>query len=56
MDKKGIQMGGGQKNSNKKYLYLRDQKEKNHLKSNNLEQVTIIKCISAARDIVPPSF
>jgi hypothetical protein len=56
MDEKGIQMGGGRKNSNKKFLYLKDQTEKHCLKSDNLELVTVIECVSAAGDIVPPSF
>ena len=56
MDKKGIQMGGGQKNTGKKFLYLKGQKQKYQLKSNNLELVTIIECISAAGAVVHPSF
>ena len=56
MDEKGIQMGGGRKNTNKKLLYLKGQKQKYRLKSDNLELVTVIECVSAAGDIVPPSF
>ena len=56
MDEKGIQMGGGRKNTNKKFLYLKGQNQKYCLKSNNLELVTVIECVSAAGDIVPPSF
>ena len=56
MDEKGIQMGGGRKNSNKKFFYMKNQKEKHRLKSDNLELVTVIECVSAAGDIVPLSF
>ncbi len=56
MDEKGIQLGGGRKNSNKKYLYLRSSKERYHRASDNLELVTILECISAAGAEVPPSF
>ena len=56
MDEKGIQMGGGRKNSGKKYLFLKDKKHRYLIRSDNLELVTIIECISAAGDVVPPSF
>jgi hypothetical protein len=56
MDEKGIQMGGGQKNSGRKYLFLKHKKQKYHIQSNNLELVTVIECISAAGEVVPPSF
>lgn len=56
MDEKGIQMGGGCKKSSKKYYYLKDQKQKYHISNDNLKLVTIIECISAAGDVVPPSF
>ena len=56
MDEKGVQMGGGRKKTSKKYYYLKDQKQRYRISSDNLELVTIVECISAAGDIVPPSF
>ena len=56
MDEKGIQMGGGQKNSGRKYLFLKHKKQKYHIQSDNLELVTVIECISAVGEVVPPSF
>jgi hypothetical protein len=56
MDEKGIQMGGGRKNSGKKYLFLKHKKQKYHIRSDNLELVTVIECVSAAGEVVPPSF
>ena len=56
MDEKGIQMGGGQKNSGRKYLFLKHKKQKYHIQSNNLELVTVIECVSAVGEVVPPSF
>lgn len=56
MDEKGIQLGGGRKNMGTTYFYSRSQKHKSHLKSDNLELVTVLECVSAAGDIVPPSF
>jgi len=49
-------MGGSQKNSGKKYLFLKHKKQKYHIRSDNLELVTVIECVSAAREVVPPSF
>ena len=56
MDEKGIQMGGGWKNSGKTYFYLRNQKNRYRISSDNLELVTVIECVSAAGDTVPTSF
>ena len=56
MDEKGIQMGGGWKTSGRKYLFLRHKKQKYHIQSDNLELVIVIECISAAGEVVPPSF
>ena len=53
MDEKGIQMGGGQKNSRRKYLFLKHKKQKYHIQSDNLELVTVIECISAAGKLFP---
>lgn len=51
-DEKGIQMGGGRKNSGKKYHYLKDQKNRYRLGSDN----PVMECVSAAGDVMPPSF
>jgi hypothetical protein len=56
MDEKGIQMGGGRKNLGKKHLFLKQKKYKYIIRSDNLELVTIIECVSAAGEVVPPSF
>jgi len=56
MDEKGIQMGGGRKNSRRKYLFLKHKKQKYHIQSDNLELVTVIECISAVGEVVPPFF
>ena len=55
MDKKGVQLGGGQKNNGKVYLYFQDQKNHYKLGSDNLELVTFIECISASGKSVPLS-
>jgi hypothetical protein len=47
MDEKGIQMGGGRKKTNKKYYFLKDQKQRYRIiNSDNLELLTILECIS----------
>jgi hypothetical protein len=56
MDEKGVQMGGGRKNSGRKYIFVRNRKERYHIHSDNLELVTVIECISAAGEACPPSF
>jgi hypothetical protein len=56
MDEKGIQLGGGQKNSSKKYLFPKGQKQKLKLKCDNFELVIILECVSTAREVVLPSF
>jgi hypothetical protein len=56
MDEKGCQMGGGRKNNGRKYLFTRHQKDRYRLRSDNLELATVIECISAAGDAVPPTF
>jgi hypothetical protein len=50
MNEKGIQLGGGWKNSNKKYLYLQNKRSKYKIRSDNLELIMVIECISAAGD------
>ena len=56
MDEKGIQLGGGHKNSGKKFLYFQKSKECYQISSDNLELVTVLKCISAAGGEIPPFF
>jgi len=55
-DEKGVQMGGGRKNSGKKFYFFKDQKNRYRLGSDNLELVTVMECVSAAGDVMPPSF
>jgi hypothetical protein len=57
MDEKGLQLGGGRKRS-KKYYHLRDLKKSKfyRIRSDNLELVTIIECVSPSGLSVPPSF
>ncbi|KAF8179835.1 hypothetical protein BJ912DRAFT_981946 [Pholiota molesta] len=56
MDEKGIQMGGGRKQSSKKFYYLKAQKQRYRISSDNLELVTILECVSASGEVIPPSF
>ena len=56
MDKKGIQMGGGRKNSGKGYFYLRDHCNRYRISSDNLELVTVLECVSAAGESAPMAF
>ena len=56
MDEKGVQMGGGQKKCSKKFYYLRSQKHRYRIQSDNLELVMIVECILGVGDVVPPSF
>jgi len=55
-DEKGIQLGGGRKNSNT--LYFFDKEDRNHyiLKSDSLVLVTIIEAACADGTPVPPAF
>lgn len=56
-DEKGIQLGGGRKGSGMKFLF--DVEDESHymLKSDSLELVTVIECISADGEKGPgPSF
>src|SRR6266851_8400261 len=57
IDEKGIQFGGGRK-CLKKYYHLRSLKKCKfyRVRSDNLELMTIIECISPSRLSVPPSF
>jgi hypothetical protein len=56
MDEKGIQMGGGRKNNQKKFLCPRDSNERYRIRSDNLELSTVLECISAAGVATPPAF
>lgn len=57
MDEKGIQLGGGRKNSQRKYLFAKTDSEKYRAKSGDLELVTIVEATCAdGTDAVPPSF
>ena len=56
MDEKGIQLGGGRKKSSKKFFFMKGQKDKYRIRNDNLELSTILECILAAGDAVPPSF
>jgi hypothetical protein len=56
VDEKESQMGGGQKGDGRKFFFLCTAKECYQIKSDNLELVTIIKVISAAGFIAPPTF
>ena len=56
MDEKGIQMGGGRKNSGKGYFYLRDHRNRYRISSDNLELVTVLECVSAAGESAPTAF
>jgi hypothetical protein len=57
MDEKGVQFGGGRKRS-KKYYHLRDMKRSKfyRVRSDNLELMTVIECVSPSGLFVPPSF
>ena len=57
MDEKGLQLGGGRKRS-KKFYHLKTMKKSKfyRIRSDNLELVTIIECISPSGLSVPPSF
>jgi hypothetical protein len=58
MDEKGIQLGGGRKNLGQKYYRMRSLKRSSfyRVQSDNLELVTIMECISAAGEAMPPTF
>lgn len=57
MDEKGIQLGGGRKNSGIKYILSRKgRKTKYRAASDNLELVTVVECVCADGSSVPPGF
>ena len=56
MDEKGIQLGGGRKDGKKRYYFKRSRKQRYKLRSDNLELVTVIECVSAVGHKAPTSF
>ena len=56
MDEKGCQMGGGHKNNGRTYFFTHTQKDCYRLRSDNLKLATVIECVSAAGNAVPPTF
>ena len=56
MDEKGVQMGGGHKNSGKGYFYIHDHHNCYRISSDNLELVTVVECVSAAGESAPTAF
>ena len=56
MDEKGIQLGGGRKLDNTKFLYNRSQRNRVQIQSADLELVTTIECIGADGSILKPGF
>jgi hypothetical protein len=57
MDEKGVQFGGGCKHS-KKYYHLQNLKRSKfyQIRSDNLELMTVIECISPSGLSIPPTF
>jgi len=56
MDEKGCQRGGGRRMQAIKYLIPRNRRPRYKLRSANLELVTIIECVSADGESLPPGF
>ncbi|KIJ47650.1 hypothetical protein M422DRAFT_136350, partial [Sphaerobolus stellatus SS14] len=56
MDEKGIQLGGGRKNSSTLYFFDREDKSRYILKSDSLVMVTVIEAACADGTMVPPGF
>lgn len=56
MDEKGIQIGGGRKNNGRKYFFSKASRSRYRLKDENLELVTVIECVSATGEYLPPGF
>jgi hypothetical protein len=54
MDEKGIQLGGGQKGNQTKFIILCDSCEFHKTSSSDLELVTMVGCVSAEGDLMPP--
>jgi hypothetical protein len=56
MDEKGVQLGGGRNGGKKKFMFMKDIRDKYRIKSDSLELVTVIECVSAAGESMPPAF
>ncbi len=56
MDEKGAQMGGGRKSSGIKYFFSRTDRARYKKRSEDLELVTIIECVSADGVALTPGF
>ncbi|KAH8994810.1 DDE superfamily endonuclease-domain-containing protein [Lactarius akahatsu] len=56
MDEKGIQLGGGRKMDNTRFLYSREQSARTKLQSASLELVTVLECVSADGSSLKPGF
>jgi hypothetical protein len=56
MDEKGIQLGGGRKQGNRKFVFFKKRKTRFKIWSDNLELVTVIECVSAAGGVAPCTF
>lgn len=56
MDEKGIQLGGGRKLDNTKYLFSQEQCSQVKIQSPDLELVTTIECVGADGSLLKPGF
>jgi len=54
--KKESKWAVGERRTAKNFTTSKAKKQRYQLRSDNLELVTILECISAAGDVVPPSF
>jgi len=55
MDEKGCQFGGGCTNNQTRFIFPFNAKERYRVQSDNLELATVIECVSAAGDALPPA-
>ncbi|OJA20600.1 hypothetical protein AZE42_08547 [Rhizopogon vesiculosus] len=56
VDEKGCQMDGDRKGDNSKFVFSKSNLDRYRIRSDNLELVTTIECVSAAGDSIPASF
>ncbi|KAJ4466957.1 hypothetical protein C8R41DRAFT_724388, partial [Lentinula lateritia] len=57
MDEKGVQLGGGRKNSQIRYFFSRDDRMMYRGKSDDLQLVTILDCVCADGTVdIKPGF
>ncbi|KAF8598087.1 hypothetical protein BDV93DRAFT_396515, partial [Ceratobasidium sp. AG-I] len=56
MDEKGVQLGGGRKRNGRKFISGRAQRTTLKLRDPNLELATVVECISADGQALPPGF